>query len=105
MNNELQNFVSDSEIPQYGLDLLANTNGPQSTFAKYLGDLVSALTQPITDCKKLDTLETIVVYNIKKNAETKNAAINAIRDIMINKNLCPEAQLRCINILERLAMN
>jgi len=105
MKNELQDFVSDSGIQQYGIDLLTNTSGPQSTFAKHLGELVSALTEPVIDSKKLDKLETIMVYKIKKNAETRNATISAIRDIMINNNLCPEAQLRCINILETIAMS
>lgn len=103
MQNELDLYNSGLPLEEIGINLFNESISSSNAFAKAIGDFTSALGKPILDYKRLDAMETTIIIVSKRHAEVKKAAIQSLENVLMNERLCPEAQVRAVDAIYKLA--
>lgn len=99
MGRDLIPYNDFNELSNQILTGVSSSGGPVTNF---IGDFISALFKPILDHEKLKKLETIIIVKGRQDAEVKKKAIEAIRQALNSGVLAPEAQIKAIDILDKI---
>lgn len=99
MGNDLIPYNNFEELSNIVLSSGSSTSNP---VIKLVGEFTTALFKPVTDWKKLNTLETLIIVKGRQDAEVKKKAIETIRQALNSGTLSPEAQLKALEMLDRI---
>lgn len=99
MGNDLMPYDSFEELSNIVLSSGSSSSNP---VIKLVGEFTTALFKPVTDWKKLDKLETLIIVKGRQDAEVKKKAIETIRQALNSGMLAPDAQLKALEMLDRI---
>lgn len=99
MGNDLIPYDNFEELSNIVLSSTSSSNNP---VIKIVEEFTTALFKPVTDWIKLDKLETLIIVKGKQDAEVKKKSIETIRQALNSGTLSPEAQLKALEMLDRI---
>lgn len=95
-------------------DIIADlTPSPRTGVAKQIGNITTAIAQPIIELHNANVKEEVMLMAIKRNAQTqqakiksdevvRNSKVNAIKEYMRLHNPKGSDLERCLNLLEKI---